>query len=112
MRPSSLAVTCGNSSARRLYERAGFKPMGEPQPLRPGSKLLAQPMRLPLGGSIYGGPPDIPTWGRILFDTKDNLDFAPHWAMFPETAIFLVLSINCIGEGLRDAFDPRKVRGK
>ena len=60
-----------------------------------------------------GFPPDIPTWGRILFDAKDNLDFAPHWALFPGTAIFLtVLSINYIGDGLRDAFDPRKVLGK
>jgi peptide/nickel transport system permease protein len=59
-----------------------------------------------------GFPPDIPTWGRILFDAKDNLDFAPHWAIFPGTAIFLtVLSINYIGDGLRDALDPRKVLG-
>jgi len=57
-----------------------------------------------------GFPSDIPTWGRILFDAKDNLDFAPHWAVFPGTAIFLsVLSINFIGDGLRDALDPRKV---
>ena len=57
-----------------------------------------------------GFPPDIPTWGRILFDAKDNLDFAPHWAIFPGTAIFLtVLAINFIGDGLRDALDPRKV---
>jgi peptide/nickel transport system permease protein len=60
-----------------------------------------------------GFPPDIPTWGRILFDAKDNLDFAPHWAIFPGTAIFLtVLSINYIGDGLRDALDPRKVLAK
>jgi peptide/nickel transport system permease protein len=57
-----------------------------------------------------GFPPDIPTWGRILYDAKDNLDHAPHWALFPGTAIFLtVLSINYIGDGLRDALDPRKV---
>ncbi len=60
-----------------------------------------------------GFPPDIPTWGRILFDAKDNLDFAPHWAIFPGTAIFLtVLAINYIGDGLRDALDPRKVLAK
>jgi len=60
-----------------------------------------------------GFPPDIPTWGRLLFDAKDNLDFAPHWAIFPGTAIFLtVLAINYIGDGLRDALDPRKVLGK
>ena len=57
-----------------------------------------------------GFPPDIPTWGRILYDAKDYLDIAPHWALFPGAAIFLtVLSINFIGDGPRDALDPRKV---
>ena len=57
-----------------------------------------------------GFPPDIPTWGRILFDAKDHLDVAPHWAIFPGAAIFLtVLSINFIGDGLRDALDPRRI---
>ena len=57
-----------------------------------------------------GFPPDIPTWGRLLFDAKDHLDSAPHWALFPGAAIFLtVLSINFIGDGLRDALDPRRV---
>ena len=57
-----------------------------------------------------GFPPDIPTWGRVLFDAKDYLDIAPHWAIFPGMAIFLtVLSINFIGDGLRDALDPRRV---
>ena len=57
-----------------------------------------------------GFPPDIPTWGRILFDAKDQIDVAPHWAVFPGMAIFLaVLSINFIGDGLRDALDPRRV---
>lgn len=58
-----------------------------------------------------GFPPDTPTWGRLLFDAKDNLDFAPHWAIFPGLAIFLtVLSINFVGDGLRDALDPRRVK--
>ena len=58
-----------------------------------------------------GFPPDVPTWGRLLFDAKDNLDFAPHWAIFPGAAIFLtVLAINFIGDGLRDALDPRRVK--
>jgi peptide/nickel transport system permease protein len=60
-----------------------------------------------------GFPPDIPTWGRILFDAKDNLDFAPHWALFPGAAIFVtVLAINYMGDGLRDALDPRRVLGQ
>ena len=58
-----------------------------------------------------GFPPDIPTWGRLLFDAKDNLDFAPHWALFPGMAIFLtVVSINFVGDGLRDALDPRRIQ--
>jgi peptide/nickel transport system permease protein len=57
-----------------------------------------------------GFPPDTPSWGRILYDAKDNLDVAPHWALFAGGAIFLaVLSINFVGDGLRDALDPRKV---
>ncbi len=57
-----------------------------------------------------GFPPDIPTWGRILNDSRDYLDIATHWALFPGLAIFLaVLTINFIGDGLRDALDPRRV---
>jgi len=57
-----------------------------------------------------GFPPDIPTWGRILFDAKEYLDIAPYWALFPGLAIFLtVLTINFVGDGLRDALDPRRV---
>ena len=57
-----------------------------------------------------GFPPDIPTWGRILYDGRDYMDIAMHWALFPGLAIFLtVLTINFIGDGLRDALDPRRV---
>lgn len=57
-----------------------------------------------------GFPPDIPTWGRILYDGRDYMDIAVHWAMFPGLAIFItVLTINFIGDGLRDALDPRRV---
>lgn len=43
-----LGVTCGDTPAMRLYQRAGFKPNGEPVPLRQGSNLLEQPMQLEL----------------------------------------------------------------
>ena len=57
-----------------------------------------------------GFPPDYPTWGRLLFDAKDLLAIAPHVVLIPGAMIFLtVLSINFIGDGLRDALDPRKV---
>ncbi|MDC0835051.1 peptide ABC transporter permease [Leptolyngbya valderiana BDU 20041] len=55
-----------------------------------------------------GFPPDVPTWGRMLFDAQNYLESAPHMAIFPGLAIFLtVLSINFIGDGLRDALDPK-----
>jgi peptide/nickel transport system permease protein len=55
-----------------------------------------------------GFPPDVPTWGRMLYDAQNFLEFAPYMVIFPGTAIFLtVLSINYIGDGLRDALDPR-----
>jgi peptide/nickel transport system permease protein len=57
-----------------------------------------------------GFPPDIPTWGRILYDGRDYMDIAARWALFPGLAIFItVLTINFIGDGLRDALDPRRV---
>jgi peptide/nickel transport system permease protein len=57
-----------------------------------------------------GFPPDTPTWGRLLYDAKDYLDIAAHWALFPGAAIFIaVMAINFIGDGLRDALDARRV---
>jgi peptide/nickel transport system permease protein len=57
-----------------------------------------------------GFPPDTPTWGGLLSGGKDFLDLAPHWALFPGAAIFVaVLSINFVGDGLRDMLDPRRV---
>jgi len=47
-RSLELAVTVGNTGARRLYESAGFEPVGDPVPLRPGSDLLEQNMVLDL----------------------------------------------------------------
>lgn len=59
-----------------------------------------------------GFPPDFPTWGRILFDGKDQMAFAPGLVVAPGVAISLtVLSVNFIGDGLRDALDPR-LRGR
>ncbi|HEX5502836.1 MAG TPA: ABC transporter permease [Thermomicrobiales bacterium] len=58
-----------------------------------------------------GFPPDVPTWGSMLFNAKDQLPFAPHMALFPGMAIFItVLAINYMGDGLRDALDPHSRR--
>ena len=55
-----------------------------------------------------GFPPDVPTWGRMLFDAQNYIISAPHLVIFPGLAIFLtVLSVNYVGDGLRDALDVR-----
>jgi peptide/nickel transport system permease protein len=59
-----------------------------------------------------GFPSDFPTWGRLLYDAKDFLQFAPMRVVWPGVMISLtVLSVNFIGDGLRDALDP-KLRSK
>ena len=55
-----------------------------------------------------GFPSDFPTWGRLLFDATDWLTQNPERVIWPGMAISLtVLSVNYIGDGLRDALDPR-----
>lgn len=55
-----------------------------------------------------GFPSDYPTWGRLLFDGKDFLQLTPTRVLWPGLAISLtVLSVNYMGDGLRDALDPR-----
>jgi peptide/nickel transport system permease protein len=55
-----------------------------------------------------GFPSDFPTWGRLLFDGKDFVQLNPWMVLWPGVLISLtVLSINFLGDGLRDALDPR-----
>lgn len=59
-----------------------------------------------------GFPPDFPTWGRLLFDGKDYLTLTPQLVLWPGILISLsVLCVNFIGDGLRDALDPRLRKG-
>lgn len=59
-----------------------------------------------------GFPPDFPTWGRLLFDGSTLMEDFPMRVVWPGLAISLtVLSVNYIGDALRDAIDPR-VRNK
>ncbi|MDG2404630.1 MAG: ABC transporter permease [Paracoccaceae bacterium] len=59
-----------------------------------------------------GFPPDFPTWGRLLNDATDYLQQYPERVIWPGLAISLtVLSINYLGDELRDALDPR-LRGR
>jgi peptide/nickel transport system permease protein len=54
-------------------------------------------------------PPD-PSWGSMLNTAKNYVDQAPWMAVWPGLAIFaLVLAFNLVGDGLRDALDPRQI---
>ncbi len=56
-----------------------------------------------------GQQPPAPSWGSMLNTAKNYIDSAPWMAVWPGMSIFLlVLSFNLLGDGLRDAFDPRQ----
>ena len=60
----------------------------------------------------FGFPPDFPTWGKLLFDSVDRMELYPERVVWPGLLISLtVLSVNYVGDGLRDALDPR-IRGR
>jgi peptide/nickel transport system permease protein len=60
----------------------------------------------------FGIQPPTPSWGNLLSNAQEHLVKHPWLAIFPGLMIFLtIISINYIGDGLRDAFDPFKVFG-
>jgi peptide/nickel transport system permease protein len=59
-----------------------------------------------------GFPPDFPTWGRLLNDGMPYINLSPERVLWPAAVLSaLVLSVNYMGDGLRDALDPR-IRGR
>ncbi len=58
-----------------------------------------------------GLPPPTPSWGAMAADGYHGMDFAPHIVLAPTIALSLTLmAFNWLGDGLRDAFDPRMRR--
>ena len=58
-----------------------------------------------------GAQPPMPEWGAMLNEARADMVTAPHIAIFPSLAIFLtVLAFNLLGDGLRDALDPKLER--
>jgi peptide/nickel transport system permease protein len=55
-----------------------------------------------------GFPADFPTWGRLIFDGRNHMQINPMWVIGSGVMISLtVMSVNFIGDGLRDALDPK-----
>jgi peptide/nickel transport system permease protein len=100
----------GVGAARQIFAHMlpnALSPVIVSATLSVGSAIIAESTLSFLG---LGFPPDVPTWGRLLYDAQNYLDLAPHMALFPGIAICLaVLSINYVGDGLRDALDPTRI---
>jgi ABC-type dipeptide/oligopeptide/nickel transport system permease subunit len=61
-----------------------------------------------LGFLGLGAPPDVPEWGNMLQKGRTYIFSAPHIVVFPGLAtMFVVLGFSLLGDGLRDALDPR-----
>ena len=73
--------------------------------MRIGSAILTAASLSFLG---LGAQPPSPEWGAMLSGGRDYLNIAPHVTLFPGLAIFItVLVFNLLGDGLRDALDPK-----
>jgi len=75
--------------------------------LRVGAAIITESTLSFLG---FGVQPPTPTWGNMLKNAQAQMTYAPWTAIFPVLAIFItVLAINYVGDGLRDALDPRTI---
>jgi len=73
--------------------------------LRLGSAILIESGLSFLG---LGAPPPAPSWGTMVSDARDIMDIQPVSVIWPSLALAIsVLSFNLLGNGLRDAIDPR-----
>ncbi len=101
----SIGTTRGSIISRHILPNV-LSPIIVAATLEVGGAIITESALSFLG---LGFPSDVPTWGQMLYQAKDYLELYPHEALFPGTMIFLtVLAINYIGDGLRDALDPRK----
>jgi peptide/nickel transport system permease protein len=102
------ARAVGDRDARILFRHILpniFSPVLVQATLAIAAAIIAEASLSFLG---LGQQPPAPSWGSMLNTAKNFLSQAPWMAFWPGLAIFsLVLSFNLLGDGLRDAFDPR-----
>ncbi|MDQ3400990.1 MAG: ABC transporter permease [Chloroflexota bacterium] len=102
----SVGVPDGRIMLRHLLPNS-FAPIIVAATLGVASAIISESTLSFLGLGIQ---PPTPSWGNMLRDATSDMEKAPWLAVFPGFAIFLaVVAINFIGDGLRDALDPRHV---
>ncbi|MBM3505644.1 MAG: ABC transporter permease [Alphaproteobacteria bacterium] len=78
-----------------------------------GSYILASAVLIEAALSFIGAgtPPAVPSWGNMIAEGRAVFQIAPHIVLFPGIALAItVLAVNLVGDGLRDALDPRLER--
>ncbi|HJV65746.1 MAG TPA: oligopeptide ABC transporter permease [Geomonas sp.] len=105
------ARTIGASDARIIFRHIlpnALSPVLVSATLGVAGAILTESALSYLG---LGVQPPTPSWGNILTSGKEFIEFAWWLSLFPGLAILVtVLSYNLVGEGIRDALDPRKAR--
>jgi peptide/nickel transport system permease protein len=106
----TAAKALGASDLRIMFREIlpnGFGPIIVESTLEIGYAIMEESGLSFLG---FGIMPPTPSWGNLLNNAQDHLTQYPWLAIFPGVMIFLtIISINFIGDGLRDALDPHKV---
>lgn len=104
------ARMAGCSNARIMLRHIlpnAMSPIVVAATLRVGQAIITESTLSFLG---FGVQPPVPTWGNMLKNAQAQMTYAPWTAIFPGLAIVVaVLSLNYIGDGLRDALDPHHV---
>lgn len=105
------AITSGSSSWRIMVRH--ILPNAVAPLLVQGTYICAAAMILESVLSFIGAgtPPDVPSWGNIMAEGRTFFQLAPQIILFPGILLSVtVLAVNLIGDGLRDALDPRLAR--
>lgn len=102
------AKACGTSDARIIIRHILPNAIG---PIIVQGTLSVGMIILTLASLSFiglGVQPPTPEWGSMLANSRDQMRYYPHLVIFPGLAIiFSVMALNLIGDGLRDALDPR-----
>jgi peptide/nickel transport system permease protein len=105
------AVTSGSSGANIILRHLlpnTIAPLSVQATYICGSAMIVEAILSFIGAGV---PPTIPSWGTIMADGRTLWQVAPQMVLFP--ALFLsctVLSVNLVGDGLRDSLDPRLMK--